>query len=114
MSIPHRIPMPLAELIAEKFRVLGEPMRLRILDELREGPKAVSAIAVELGTSQQNVSKHLGLLHGAGIVSRERVGNTIVYEIADQTVFDLCAHVCGGIERHLSELQALVGEGMAR
>lgn len=108
VAIPHPIPDPLAALIAERFRLLGEPMRIRILDHLRDGPLAVGAMADELGTSQQNVSKHLGLLHGAGLVSRERSGNTMKYAIADQSVFELCEHVCGGLQKHLADMQALV------
>lgn len=114
MAIPHPVPDALAELIAERFRVLAEPMRIRILDRLRDEPTAVGALAHSLGTSQQNVSKHLGMLHGAGIVARERAGNAVLYSIADQTVFDLCDHVCGGIQRRLEELSALIGEGAPR
>ena len=110
MAIPHPIPDALAELIAERFRVLAEPTRIRLLDQLRDGPMAVGAIASELGTSQQNVSKHLSLLYSAGVVSRERSGNAVMYAIADQTVFDLCEHVCGGIQGRLRELSALMSE----
>ncbi len=114
MAVPHPIPDPLAELIAERFRVLAEPMRIRILDHLRDGPMAVGALASAIGTSQQNVSKHLSLLYGAGIVGRERAGNAVIYSIADQTVFDLCEHVCGGIQGRLRELSALMGEEVQR
>jgi len=110
MAVPHPIPDALADLIAERFRVLAEPMRIRILDHLRDGPQSVGVLAGELGTSQQNVSKHLSLLHNAGIVARERSGNAVIYSIADQTVFDLCEHVCGGIQGRLRELSALIGE----
>lgn len=113
MAIPHPIPDSLAAMIAERFRLLGEPMRIRILDRLRDDAMSVGALADALGTSQQNVSKHLGLLHGAGIVSRERQGNTVLYAIADQSVFDLCEHVCGGIEKHLADLQALIAGEVA-
>ena len=108
MAIPHPIPDTLADLIAERFKALGEPMRIRILDHLRDGPAAVGAIATALGASQQNISKHLALLHSTGIISRERRGNAVIYAIADQTVFDMCEHVCGGLQRHLAEIQALV------
>ena len=114
MAIPHPIPDTLADLIAERFRALGEPMRIRILDHLRDGPASVGAIAATLGTSQQNVSKHLALLHSLGIVGRERRGNATIYEIADQTVFDMCEHICGGLQRHLAEIQALVAGEVAR
>ncbi len=114
MAIPHPFSDALAGLIADRFRVLAEPMRIRLLDQLHDGPMAVGALAAALGTSQQNVSKHLALLYGAGIVGRERVGNEVHYDIADQTVFDLCEHVCGGIQRQLTELSALMGEEVSR
>ena len=114
MAIPHPIPAALADLIAEDLKVLGEPMRIRILDQLRDGPRAVGVLAEALGSSQQNVSKHLALLHGAGIVSRERHGNSVLHSIADESVFEMCEHVCGGIERHLAELQSLVSGEVIR
>lgn len=113
MAIPHPVPDALADLIADRFRVLAEPMRIRLLDQLRDGPMAVGALASALDTSQQNVSKHLSLLFRADIVSRARVGNEVHYAIADKTVFDLCEHVCGGIQDRLRELAELIGEEVA-
>jgi DNA-binding transcriptional ArsR family regulator len=110
MSLPSPIPDALAELIAERLRAIGEPTRIRILDRLRDGEQSVQELTDALGTSQQNASKHLGVLHRAGIVSRTRDGNHIRYAIADTTVLDLCESVCGGLQRQLAELSALVGE----
>lgn len=110
-EVPHPLPDDLAELIATRFRVLGEPMRIKLLDRLRDGGMPVGQLAAELGTTQQNASKHLGILHQAGIVSREKRGNSSVYAIADAAVFDLCEQVCGGLHRQLGELgQILDGE----
>lgn len=114
MAIPHPVPDGLADLIAERFRILGEPMRIRALDRLRDGALSVGALATALGTSQQNVSKHMALLHRAGIVSRERVGNEVRYAIADQSVFDLCEHVCGGMHAQLRQLSTLIGQEVAQ
>lgn len=111
MSVPHPIPDALAELIAERLRLLAEPTRIRILDRLGGGELAVNELTAALNTSQQNVSKHLGLLHRAGIVGRERSGNLVRYRIADPSVFELCEIVCGGVQRQLQELRLLVGEG---
>ena len=73
MALPSPIPDPVVELIAERFRLLSEPMRVRALDQLRgAGEASVGELAERLGTSQQNVSKHLGILHGAGIVAAPR------------------------------------------
>jgi DNA-binding transcriptional ArsR family regulator len=107
-SIPHPLPEPLAELIAQRFRVLGEPMRIKLLDQLRSGDASVGQLRAALGASQQNVSKHLGVLHQAGLVSRTKDGTSTRYAIADESVFELCEHVCGGLRRRLSDLDAVL------
>ena len=65
-------------------------MRIRLLDRLRDGEASVQELTDALGTTQQNVSKHLAVLHAAGIVSRRRDGNRALYAIADESVFELC------------------------
>jgi DNA-binding transcriptional ArsR family regulator len=82
------------DLIARRFRMLGEPYRLRILQELETGEKAVGELVEELVGNQSNVSKHLQILHDSGLVSRRRDGVSIVYAISDPMVFQLCALVC--------------------
>jgi DNA-binding transcriptional ArsR family regulator len=109
MALPSPIPAPLVEMIATRFRLLSEPMRVRALDHLRgRGEASVGEIAEALGTSQQNVSKHLGALHGGGIVAKRRDGNKVLYSIADETVIAICEAVCGSIERQTEELSAAV------
>ena len=110
-NVPHPLPLPLVEVIAERFRVLGEPMRIRLLDALREAPATVQELQEATGASQQNVSKHLGLLARSGLVSRSKEGNFSLYAIADEGVFELCEQVCGGLRRQLDELDALLPGG---
>ena len=108
MPMPTPIPDPLVELIAERFRLLGEPMRVRALDHLRDsGEASVGELATALDTSQQNVSKHLGALHAATILSRRRDGNRVIYSISDGSVLAICEVVCGSIERRAGELSEL-------
>jgi DNA-binding transcriptional ArsR family regulator len=107
-AVPHPLPEPLIELVAQRFRVLGEPMRIRLLDRLREGDATVGELQQALGASQQNVSKHLGILHAAGMVSRTKQGNSTRYAISDPSVFELCDQVCGGVRRQLQELEAIL------
>jgi DNA-binding transcriptional ArsR family regulator len=113
-NIPHPVPLQLAEVIAERFRILGEPMRIRLLDALREGPATVHELQRATDASQQNVSKHLGMLLRSGLVSRSKEGNFSRYEIADQSVFDLCDQVCGGLRRQLDELNRMLPGGTDR
>jgi DNA-binding transcriptional ArsR family regulator len=110
-KIPRPLPAPLAEAIAERFRVLGDPMRIRLLDALRDGSATVQELQRATDASQQNVSKHLGVLLRSGLVSRTKEGNFSVYEIADEGVFELCEQVCGGMRRQLEELDALLPGG---
>ena len=107
--IPHPLPPALVELIAQRFRVIGEPMRIRLLDALRDGPMTVNELTQALGASQQNVSKHIGVLAQAGIVGRRRDGNHVRCSIADPSVFELCELVCGGMRTQVAELDQLLG-----
>ena len=105
-DIPHPLPPRLVEIVAGRFRALGEPMRIRILDLLRDGELTVGEIAEMLDTTQQNVSKHIGTLQRAGIVGRRRDGVRTPYAITDTTVLDLCGIVCGGIRREADGITA--------
>ena len=81
------LPEPVVALVAQRFRVLSEPARIRLLDALRtSGPASVGELAARLGMGQQNTSKHLGVLAGEGLVERTKAGNSALYEISDPTV----------------------------
>lgn len=108
-TVPHPLPDALVELIAQRFRVLGEPMRIRLLDRLRDGEATVAELQEALGATQQNLSKHLGVLLQAGMVSRTKAGTSARFAILDEGVFELCEQVCGGLRRQLSELDAILG-----
>ena len=97
-----------AELIAERFRALGDATRIRLLDALREGPATAGELQHAIGSSQQNVSRHLGVLLRLGIVRRRREGSCSRYEIADASVFAICEQVCGGMRRQLADLNAVL------
>ncbi len=86
-------------------------MRIKLLDRLRDGEATVGELQEATGASQQNVSKHLGVLLNAGMVSRTKHGNRACYAIADETVFQLCELVCGGLRRQLAELDLILSAG---
>jgi DNA-binding transcriptional ArsR family regulator len=113
MTLPHPLPDDLVELIARRFRVIGEPMRIRLLDCLRTGEATVGELAEAVTASQQNVSKHLGVLADVGIVGRRKQGNHVYYRVVDEGVFALCEEVCGSLQQQLRTLSELV-EGVAR
>ena len=108
MALPHPIPEELAELVARRFRVLAEPMRIRLLDRLRDGEATVGELSDALEASQQNVSKHLTVLADAGMLGRRKDGNRVYYRIVDESVFALCEQVCGSAQQQLRALQELV------
>lgn len=108
MTLPHPLPEELAELIARRFRALGDPLRVRMLDLLRDQELSVTALADRLDAGQQNVSKHLAVLVDAGMLARRKDGTHAYYRIADEGVFTLCEQVCGSLQSQLAALNALV------
>jgi DNA-binding transcriptional ArsR family regulator len=86
------------DLVAERFKALGEPARLRLLNALRAGEKTVTELMEATGLGQANVSKHLQLLHFMGFVTRRKRGLNVHYTLADEGVFTLCDVMCGRIE----------------
>lgn len=90
------------ELIAARFRVLGEPSRLKLIRALEPGEKSVSELMEACGLTQANTSRHLQSLTQAGILGRRKEGLNVIYFIADPGIFELCHHVCGSLQSHLS------------
>jgi len=78
------------EQIALHFKLLGEPMRLKILQAVCKGPRAVNDIVSAVGATQANVSKHLSLLAAAGILTREKDGQCVYYGMKDQLTVKMC------------------------
>lgn len=88
-------------LVAARFKVLAEPLRLRILQALESGEMSVNEITEAVESTQPNVSKHLKMLQEAGLVARRQEGNTVYCSIADETVFEICDVVCSSIRVRL-------------
>ena len=96
------------QLVAARFKVLSDPMRLRMLQLLEDGETSVSALAEAVESTQPNVSKHLKILQDAGLLARRQEGNTVFYSIADKSVFELCEVVCSSLqERFAAHADAL-------
>jgi ArsR family transcriptional regulator len=76
--------------IAGRFKMLGEPMRLKILQAVCKSPRTVNDIVTVTGSTQANVSKHLALLATAGILQREKDGQCVYYGMKDKLVVQLC------------------------
>ena len=105
-GVPKSLPPGALELVAARFRMLSEPMRLRLLNELRGGERTVTQLVEASGAGQANVSKHLGLLAEGGLVGRRKDGLKVFYFIADESLFELCDIVCGRLQKELAEKAA--------
>ena len=97
-------------LVAERFKALGEPARLRLLNALRAGERTVSELMEDTGLSQANVSKHLQLLRSLGFVTRRKEGLYVRYALADEDVFALCDLMCGRLAKE-ADLRSLLFAG---
>ncbi len=105
-GVPKTLPIAALNLMAARFKMLAEPMRLRLLNELRGGEKTVSELVGATEAGQANVSKHLGLLADAGMVSRRKDGPNAYYFISDESLFEICDLVCGRLQKELAEKAA--------
>lgn len=82
------------ETVAGFFRVLSDPLRLKLLNALQGGERTVNQLMAATGGNQANVSKHLRVLLDAGLLVRRKEGTNAWYGIGDPTVFALCDLVC--------------------
>ena len=105
MALQHPLSDEVVELIARRFRVIADPTRIKLLDRLRAAEATVQELTEAVGSSPQNVSKHLGVLADAGIVARRKEGNFTRYRVIDEDVYRLCEDVCGSVERQLESLR---------
>lgn len=105
----NRLPDELLDYVADRFRVLSDSNRLRILRHLIEhGEATVGEIVEATRCSQANVSKHLRILLDARVVRRRPEGTSAYYSVADPSVPELCDIVCGGIRQRVLAEAALV------
>jgi ArsR family transcriptional regulator len=105
MELQHPLPDEVVELIARRLRVLADGTRIKLLDQLRTNEATVQELTGAVGTTQQNVSKHLAMLADAGIIARRRQGSFTYYRVVDESVYRLCEEICGSVARQLENLQ---------
>ena len=93
-------------LVARRFAVLAEPMRLRLIQALFAGERNVTDLVAATGGTQANVSRHLQTLIAANVLTRRKEGLQVFYAIADPSIFKLCELVCGSLEKSLNQQAA--------
>jgi len=101
------------KMVAERMRAMGDPMRLRLLSILRERDATVGQLVEVLGTSQQNISHHLLVLHDDGILRRRKDGRKVWYSLEDPTVSAVCDVVCDSVTRRALGFEAVATAGAA-
>ncbi|HRN54073.1 MAG TPA: metalloregulator ArsR/SmtB family transcription factor [Gemmatimonadaceae bacterium] len=106
----HRTMTPamLAE-VAERFKALGEPVRLSLLQALRKKEMSVGELVAATGLGQANVSKHLHQLLDCGYVTRRKEGTFVYYRIASDDVFMLCDVMCSRIDDEVKARRERIG-----
>lgn len=95
------------DVVASYFSVMSEPTRLKIMHAICQEEKSVNNIVDELGATQTNVSRHLGLMYRAGVVAKRKDGNQVFYRIADPAMVEICRTVCTQIAGRMDERQPL-------
>lgn len=93
------------QMVAARFRALGDATRLKLVQSLFDGEKSVLELAGLTQMSQANVSKHLSILSEQGILARRKEGLFVYYSIADQTIYDLCGLVCESLSDRFNRAQ---------
>ena len=99
------------ELVAERFRALGEPARLRIMNALRGGERSVGELVDATSLGAANLSKHLQVLYVSGFVTRRKEGLYVYYALAGDDVFRLCDVMCGRIAADTERRRKALGAG---
>jgi ArsR family transcriptional regulator len=93
---------------AEFFKALAHPLRIRILELLRNGPLSVTQIQAATGVAGSSVSQQLAVLRGRNVVATERHGTTIIYRVADAELFELLDAARRIFNAHLSDSVGLL------
>jgi DNA-binding transcriptional ArsR family regulator len=99
---------PLIHLVTQRLALLGDPTRVRLLILLEEREQSVQELSDAVITTPQNVSRHLGILHRSGFVSRRREGTSVYYSLADYSACRLLEQVLEGVRGQIDELADLV------
>lgn len=106
---PSALSDAMLEQVAARFRLLGEPLRLKLLIALEGGERTVGELVTLTQSGQANVSKHLAALMQAGMLRRRKAGVSVYYAIADDSAFTLCDVVCAGLQERLAAQAQAMG-----
>lgn len=105
----RRAPEPIYRIKAEFFRLLGHPARVRILELLREGERAVGELQAALDLDSSGTSQHLTAMRRQGLLESRRAGNSVYYHVKDPRIFQLLETAKQILTAQLEETQELLG-----
>jgi len=100
----------LSHFTAEFFKVLGHPMRIRILDALRQGEVGVTDLSERLKVEQSTLSQQLAILRKSNIVVGRKEGQNVFYSVADRTIFRLLDDSRQVFNNHLVDIKDLLSQ----
>jgi len=101
----QQLPKEALEIVAARFRALGDATRLELLQHLMDGEHSVQELCELTGMSQANISKHLSILSEQGILNRRKQGLYVYYSVVDMTIYQLCDLVCGSLSKRFAAAQ---------
>jgi ArsR family transcriptional regulator len=105
------LPKPLLDRIAQRFKLLGEPSRLELLNQLMaNGEMNVMELVNATGQQQANVSKHLNMMAREGILARQKKGLNVIYSISDQSIYEICELVCEQLKSEINSQSRLLND----
>jgi DNA-binding transcriptional ArsR family regulator len=99
---------PIYVLKADFFRILGHPVRVRILELLRDGERTVGHLQGQLGLDSSGTSQHLGALRRQGLLESRREGTSVYYRVRDPRLFQLLEVARQILTSNLADTQALL------
>lgn len=101
---------PIYQVKAEFFKTLGHPARIRILEVLRDGERAVSELIPEVGIEPSHLSQQLAVLRRANLVRSRKDGASVLYTVSEPRVFDLLETAKAILTTSLTETKDLLEE----
>jgi len=106
----EQVTTPIYQVKAEFFRTLAHPARIRVLEVLRDGERAVSELVPGVGIEASHLSQQLGVLRRAGLVQARKEGTSVVYSVANPMIFELLDVARRILTSSLDETRALLEE----
>jgi ArsR family transcriptional regulator len=95
---------------AQVAQAIGHPLRLAIIDFLKDGPQCVCDIAEYIGSERSNVSRHLSLMVAAGILGHHKKGLQVIYKLKCPCILDFFSCMSGVLKEQAKESRKLLAE----